>query len=160
VFPCFLYRGHPLAPIEGAFNAVTVEAPAITEITMSGPGAGGSETASAVLGDVVSIIAGEAPVHMPRERLSVTRDLDSAFYLHLEVADRPGVLAGVADVLGRNEVSVKSVVQWGLGEDARLVMVMHKCAERRFYAALSEMAGLEFLRAQPRAIRVIEEEFV
>jgi homoserine dehydrogenase len=160
VFPCFLYRGHPLAPIEGAFNAVTVEAPAITEITMSGPGAGGTETASAVLGDVVSIIAGEAPVHMPRERLSVTRDLDSAFYLHLEVADRPGVLAGVADVLGRNEVSVKSVVQWGLGEDARLVMVMHHCPESRFYAALSEMAGLEFLRSQPRAIRVIEEEFV
>jgi homoserine dehydrogenase len=160
VFPCFLYRGHPLAPIEGAFNAVTVEAPAITEITMSGPGAGGTETASAVLGDVVSIIAGEAPVHMPRDRLSVTRDLDSAFYLHLEVADRPGVLAGVADVLGRNEVSVKSVVQWGLGEDARLVMVMHQCPESRFYAALSEMAGLEFLRAQPRAIRVIEEEFV
>jgi homoserine dehydrogenase len=160
VFPCFLYRGHPLAPIEGAFNAVTVEAPAITEITMSGPGAGGTETASAVLGDVVSIIAGEAPVHVPRERLSVTRDLDSAFYLHLEVADRPGVLAGVADVLGRNEVSVKSVVQWGLGEDARLVMVMHQCPESRFYAALSEMAGLEFLRSQPRAIRVIEEEFV
>jgi homoserine dehydrogenase len=160
VFPCFLYRGHPLAPIEGPFNAVTVEAPAITEITMSGPGAGGTETASAVLGDVVSIIAGDAPVHVPRERLSVTRDLDSAFYLHLEVADRPGVLARVADVLGRNEVSVKSVVQWGLGEDARLVMVMHQCAEQRFYAALEEMAGLEFLRAQPRAIRVIEEEFV
>jgi homoserine dehydrogenase len=160
VFPCFLYRGHPLAPIEGPFNAVTVEAPAITEITMSGPGAGGTETASAVLGDVVSIIAGDAPVHVPRERLSVTRDLDSAFYLHLEVADRPGVLARVADVLGRNEVSVKSVVQWGLGEDARLVMVMHQCAEQRFYAALEEMTGLDFLRAQPRAIRVIEEEFV
>jgi homoserine dehydrogenase len=160
VFPCFLYGGHPLAPIEGAFNAVTVEAPAITEITMSGPGAGGTETASAVLGDVVSIIAGEAPVHVPRERLAVTRDLASAFYLHLEVADRPGVLAQVADVLGRNEVSVKSVVQWGLGEDARLVMVMHQCPERRFYAALEEMGGLEFLRAQPRAIRVIEEEFV
>jgi homoserine dehydrogenase len=160
VFPCFLYRGHPLAPIEGPFNAVTVEAPAITEITMSGPGAGGTETASAVLGDVVSIIAGDAPVHLPRARLSVTRDLDSAFYLHLEVADRPGVLARVADVLGRNEVSVKSVVQWGLGQDARLVMVMHQCAEQRFYAALEEMAGLDFLRAQPRAIRVIEEEFV
>ena len=63
VFPCFLYRGHPLAPVEGPFNAVMVEAPAITEITMSGPGAGGIETASAVLGDVVSILSGEAPVH-------------------------------------------------------------------------------------------------
>ena len=69
VFPCFLYRGHPLAPIEGPFNAVMVEAPAITEITMSGPGAGGMETASAVLGDVVSIVSGRAPVHAARERI-------------------------------------------------------------------------------------------
>ena len=67
VFPCFLYGGHPLAPIEGPFNAVMVEAPAITEITMSGPGAGGTATATAVLGDVVSILSGEAPVHEPGE---------------------------------------------------------------------------------------------
>ena len=160
VFPCFLYRGHPLSPIEGPFNAVMVESPAITEITMSGPGAGGTETASAVLGDVVSIVSGEAPVHAPRERLEVTRDLDSAFYLHLEVADRPGVLAQVASVLGENEVSVRSVVQWGLGDDARLVMVMHQCAERNFDAALERIAELDILRAAPRAIRVIEEEFV
>jgi homoserine dehydrogenase len=160
VFPCFLYRGHPLSPIEGPFNAVMVESPAITEITMSGPGAGGTETASAVLGDVVSIVSGEAPVHAPRERLKVTRDLDSAFYLHLEVADRPGVLAQVASVLGENEVSVRSVVQWGLGDDARLVMVMHQCAERNFDAALQRIAELDILRAAPRAIRVIEEEFV
>ena len=63
VFPCFLYPRHPLAPVEGPFNAVMVEAPTITEITMSGPGAGGVETASAVLGDVVSILSGGAPVH-------------------------------------------------------------------------------------------------
>jgi homoserine dehydrogenase len=160
VFPCFLYRGHPLAPIEGPFNAVMVEAPSITEITMSGPGAGGIETASAVLGDVVSIVSGEAPVHAPRERIEVVRDVNSAFYLHLEVADRPGVLAAIASLLGDNEVSVKTVVQWGLGDDARLVMVMHQAAERRFYAALADIAKLEFMRAPPRAIRVIEEEFV
>jgi homoserine dehydrogenase len=160
VFPCFLYRGHPLAPVEGPFNAVMVEAPSITEITMSGPGAGGVETASAVLGDVTSIVAGKAPVHAARERLEVVRDIDSAFYLHLEVADRPGVLAQIAAVLGDNRVSVRSVVQWGLGDDARLVMVMHQCAESGFYAALSEMGELEFLRSPPRAIRVIEEEFV
>ena len=70
VFPCFLYGGHPLAPVEGPFNAVMVEAPAITEVTMSGPGAGGTQTASAVLGDVVSILSGEAPVHETRETLS------------------------------------------------------------------------------------------
>jgi len=160
VFPCFLYSHHPLAPVEGPFNAVMVEAPAITEITMSGPGAGGIETASAVLGDVVSIVSGTAPVHAAHRRFEIVRDIKSAFYLHLEVADRPGVLANIADVLGRNEVSVRSVVQRGLGNDARLVMVMHEGPESRFFSALEEIATLEFLRAQPRAIRVIEEEFV
>ena len=160
VFPCFLYRGHPLAPVEGPFNAVMVEAPAITEITMSGPGAGGIETATAVLGDVVSILSGDAPVHESRDELPIVRDVSSSFYLHLEVADRPGVLAAIADVLGQNEISVRSVVQRGLGDDARLVMVMHECPERNFYAALDEIAKLDFLRATPRAIRVIEEEFV
>ena len=89
VFPCFLSAGHPLAPIEGPFNAVTVEAPAITEITLSGPGAGGPQTATAVLGDVVSILGGEAPVDQPRLELEVVTDVSSSFYLHLEVADRP-----------------------------------------------------------------------
>lgn len=160
VFPCFLYPGHPLAPVEGPFNAVMVEAPSITEVTMSGPGAGGTETASAVLGDVVSVVAGKAPEHPVGERLQIVRDVSSAFYLHLEVADRPGVLAQVAKVLGDHGVSVKSVVQWGIGDDARLVMVMHECPEADFHAALKEIAKLEFLRAPPRSIRVIEEEFV
>jgi homoserine dehydrogenase len=160
VFPCFLYRGHPLAPVEGPFNAVMVEAPAITEITMSGPGAGGVETASAVLGDVVSILAGDAPVHATRVELEMVRDVNSSFYLHLEVADRPGVLAEIAGVLGSNGISVRSVVQRGLGDDARLVMVMHECREGNFYTALEAIARLDFLRAAPRAIRVIEEEFV
>jgi homoserine dehydrogenase len=160
VFPCFLYSGHPLAPVEGPFNAVMVEAPTITEVTMSGPGAGGPETATAVLGDLVSILAGKAPVHEPRRELDIVRDVSSSFYLYLEVADRPGVLAQVADVLGRNEVSVRSVVQRGLGDEARLVMVMHEGPEARFYSALDEIATLDFVRAEPRAIRVIEEEFV
>ena len=160
VFPCFLYPHHPLAPVEGPFNAVMVEAPAITEITMSGPGAGGVETASAVLGDVFSILSGRTAVHAASESLEIVRDISSSFYLHLEVADRPGVLAAIADVLGKNEVSVRSVVQRGLGDDARLVMVMHEGPEARFFAALEEIATLDFLRAQPRAIRVIEEEFV
>jgi homoserine dehydrogenase len=160
VFPCFLYRGHPLAPIEGPYNAVMVEAPAITEVTMSGPGAGGTETASAVLGDVVSIVAGEAPVHRVGETLPIVRDVESAFYLHLEVADRPGVLAQVAKVLGDHNVSVRSVNQRGLGNDARLVMIMHGCLESDFGAAVDEIGALDFMRSPPRAIRVIEEEFV
>jgi homoserine dehydrogenase len=159
VFPCFLYPGHPLSPIEGAFNAVMVEAPTITEITMSGPGAGGSETASAVLGDVVSVISGGSPLFEENARLKVARDVEMAFYLHLEVEDRPGVLAQVAELLGENEVSVRSVVQRGRGDDATLIMVMHPVSERRFAAALRKIAKLRFLRSPPRSIRVIEEEF-
>lgn len=158
VFPCFLYGGHPLAPVEGPFNAVTVEGPSIAEITMSGPGAGGIETASAVLGDVASIVSSTAPVHGVGKRLPIVRDLSSAFYLHLEVADQPGVLATVAEVLGRNRISVRSVVQRGLGDDARLVMVTHTVAESRFDAALEEISRLDILRSSPRSIRVIEEE--
>ena len=157
VFPCFLYRGHPLAPIEGPFNAVMVEAPAITEVTMSGPGAGGIQTASAVLSDVVSIISGEAPVHEAGADLAVVSDVTSSFYLHLEVADRPGVLAQIAKVLGDNEVSVKSVVQRGIGEDARLVMVLHECLESRFTRAVEALNELGELRGPARSIHVIEE---
>jgi homoserine dehydrogenase len=160
VFPCFLYGGHPLAPVEGPFNAVMVEAPEITEVTMSGPGAGGVQTASAVLGDVVSILSGDAPVHETRERLPIVADVTSSFYLHLAVSDRPGVLAKVAQVLGDKDVSVKSVVQRGEGEDTRLVMVIHECLESRFSAALEAIDRLDVLRSPPRAIRVIEEEFV
>jgi homoserine dehydrogenase len=159
VFPCFLYPGHPLSPIEGPFNAVMVESPAITEITMSGPGAGGPETASAVLGDVVSVISGGSPLFEENASLEVAEDVEMAFYLHLEVEDRPGVLARIAEVLGDNEVSVRSVVQRGRGDDATLIMVMHPVSEKRFAAALERIAKLEFLRSPPRSIRVIEEEF-
>jgi homoserine dehydrogenase len=159
VFPCFLYRGHPLAPIEGPFNAVMVEAPAINEVTLSGPGAGGLQTASAVLGDVVSILAGDAPVHETRVELPIVADVPSSFYLYLEVADQPGVLARIATVLGDNEVSVKSVVQRGIGDDARLVMVLHECLESRFAAAVEALGELDDLRAPPRSIHVIEEQF-
>jgi homoserine dehydrogenase len=159
VFPCFLYPGHPLAPVEGPFNAVMVEAPAITEITMSGPGAGGAETASAVLGDLVSVMSGGAPLPEAGKKLKMVTDLDSAFYLYLEVADKPGVLAQIAKILGEGEVSVRSVVQRGMGDDARLVMVMHKSSEKKFKSAVAKIAKLKFMRSKPRSIRVIEEEF-
>jgi homoserine dehydrogenase len=159
VFPCFLYPGHPLAPVEGPFNAVMVQAPAITEITMSGPGAGGVATATAVLGDVVSILAGNAPVHETKHELPVVSDVASSFYVHLEVLDRPGVLAAVADVFGQAAISVKSMVQQGIGEQARLIMVLHETSEEAFYGALAELGKLDFMRADPRAIRVIEEQF-
>jgi homoserine dehydrogenase len=164
VYPAFLYAGHPLASVTGPFNAVTVESEAITEVTMSGPGAGGPQTASAVLGDLVSVVspsASPAPAAgRPAEALQLVGDVKSAFYLHLEVADEPGVLAQVAEILGMQGVSIKSVVQKGLGDEARLVMVMHPVLESRFFAACELIGRLGFVRAAPRPIRVIEEEFV
>jgi homoserine dehydrogenase len=159
VYPAFLYPGHPLASINGPFNAVTVESEAITEITMSGPGAGGPQTASAVLGDVISAMIPPASTPPAIEKLEFVTDVLSSFYLHLEVADESGVLAQVAQVLAVQGVSVKSVVQKGLHSQARLVMVVHPVLESRFAAAMEMIAGLEIMRARPRAIRVIEEEF-
>ena len=159
VHPAFLYPGHPLASVNGPFNAVTVESEAITEITMSGPGAGGAQTASAVLGDVVSAMIPPASTPPTSGRLPIVTDVVSAFYLHLEVPDTPGVLARIAGVLGEHGISVKSVVQRGLGDNARLVMVVHPVLESRFFAALGELGRLDLLRTAPRAIRVIEEQF-
>jgi homoserine dehydrogenase len=160
VYPTFLYGGHPLATISGPFNAVTVESHAITELTLSGPGAGGRQTASAVLGDVVSVMTGGARPPAPPLPLDLIEDVESAFYLHLDVADRPGVLASVTKVLGERDVSIKSVVQHGMGESARLVMVTHQVLESRMRTAVAEVAQFEFVRSPPRAIRVIEEEFL
>jgi homoserine dehydrogenase len=160
VHPTFLYAGHPLAAVAGPFNAVTVESAAITEITMSGPGAGGLQTASAVLGDVVSVMTGGARPPAPPLALKLVDDVQSAFYLHLDMVDRPGVLSTVTKVLGEHDVSIRSVVQRGLGENARLVMVTHQVLESRLRAAVARLGELDFVRSAPRVIRVIEEEFV
>jgi homoserine dehydrogenase len=160
VHPAFLYAGHPLASVNGPFNAVTIESQAITEITLSGPGAGGPQTASAVLGDVISAMIPPASTPETTDRLEIVTDVESAFYLHLEVADRPGVLAQIAQLLGLQGASIRSVVQKGLGENARLVMVTHPILESKFYAALELIGALDFMRSRPRAIRVIDEEFV
>lgn len=165
VFPAFLYPSHPLASIHGSFNAVTVESPAITEITMSGPGAGGIQTASAVLGDLVSILNDTPRVRGGGQPVEIVSDVESAFYLHLEVEDRPGVLAEIASALGEEDVSVRNFNQQsggeaGAGEGARLVMVTHPTLESKFSAAVKAIAELPFVNAQPRVIRVIEEEFV
>ena len=159
VHPTFLYGAHPLASVNGSFNAVTIESPAITEITLSGPGAGGSQTASAVLGDVISAMIPPPTLPPPALDIELMRDVESAFYLYLEVTDRPGVLAQVAEILGLQGVSIKSVVQKGLGDDAVLVMVMHPVLESRFSAAVELLSRLDFVRARPRTIRVIEETF-
>jgi homoserine dehydrogenase len=159
VYPAFLYAEHPLASVNGAFNAVTIESPAITEITLSGPGAGGIQTASAVLGDVISAMIPPPSLPPPAVEQQIVTDVEFSFYVHLEVADRPGVLAQVAEILGLQGVSIRSVVQKGLGDEARLVMVMHPVLESKFRAAVRMIARLDFVREPPRVIRVIEETF-
>jgi len=91
--------------------------------------------------------------------LPLVSETESSFYMHLEVADRPGVLAQVAEILGLQGVSVRSVVQRGMGDDARLVMVMHPVPEGRFRAAVEMIRRLDFVRSEPRVIRVLEETF-
>jgi homoserine dehydrogenase len=93
------------------------------------------------------------------EELPVVADVRSAFYLAMEVDDQPGVLAQVAEVLGMQGASIRSVIQRGLGQHARLVMVLHPLLESRFYAAVRLIGQMPFVRSEPRAIRVLDEEF-
>ena len=160
VYPAFLYGAHPLASVRGLVQRGHDRvAGDHRDHPVSGPGAGGTQTASAVLGDVVSAMIPPPTLPPPAVEQPIVTDVESAFYLHLEVADRPGVLAQVAEILGMQGVSIKSVVQKGLGDDARLVMVMHPVLESKFRAAVELIARLDFVRSPPRVIRVIEEVF-
>ena len=105
-----------------------------------------------MLGDVVSAMIPPASTPPTSERLEIVADVVSAFYLHLEVADEPGVLSRIAGVLGEHGISVKSVVQKGLGDNARLVMVVHPVLESSFFAAVEQIAALDFA-AHPRRAR-------
>jgi homoserine dehydrogenase len=109
---------------------------------------------------VISAMIPPASAMLPTQPMELADDVVSAFYVHLEVADELGVLAKVAQVLAENGTSVKSVVQKGMGDQARLVMVVHPVLESRFEAAMRKITQLEVLRAPPRSIRVLEEEFV
>jgi homoserine dehydrogenase len=159
VHPLFLRPGHPLASIGGPFNAVTLEGEEITEITLSGPGAGGPQTASAVLGDVVSAMIPPASAPNATREMALIDDVESAFYVNLAVADEPGVLADVARLLADHGVSVRSVLQRGLGTDAALAMVTHRVLESRFSAAVAAISALTSIRTAPRVIRVLDEDF-
>lgn len=159
VFPCFVSDQHPLASVHGPFNAVTIDAPAVQQITMSGPGAGARATASIVLNDVV---AASGPFHGSYLGAAENLRIDnsgqrSCFYIHMVVSDQPGVLAKVADHLAQHDVSIESAVQRGLGDQARLVLVTHECDEGAFWEALLDIARLGVTRSEPRAIRVREQ---
>jgi homoserine dehydrogenase len=167
VQPAFVDRHHPLAGVEGAFNAVMLQGDAIREITLAGPGAGGLETASAVVSDLISVIGTTGTGFLQNdacwrelERLP-HGDVVSPFYVHLEVEDRPGVLADVARRLAAHEVSVARLVQHETGEgSAALHVVLHECRSGELGAALAEISQLPETRGRPTALPVISDRGV
>jgi homoserine dehydrogenase len=166
VRPAFVDRHHPLAAVEGAFNAVMLQGDAIREIMLEGPGAGGIETASAVVADMVSIIGTAAtgflqndPCWRTLPRLPAG-ELRSPFYVHLEVDDRPGVLAEVARLLASHELSVARLIQVPVDGGAALHVVLHEAAQRDLDGALAEIGSLPEVRGPASALPVVSDRGV
>ena len=164
VHPAMVPAQHPLAAVRDSFNAVFVQGEAVGELMFYGRGAGGRPTASAVLGDLidaaVNLTAGGPGRigRLTRARIRSIDDLLSAHYIGLEVADEPGVLASVAAVFARHGVSIRSMEQHGLAEDARLVFITHLSRERDVQATLRDLRGLEAVHEIGNVIRVIGDE--
>lgn len=165
VHPAMIPRTHPLAAVAGAFNAVFVEADAAGQLMFYGAGAGGSPTASAVLGDIVAVARAQVAAggHGSRQTgLEAYADLPvrpigqvvTRYHVRLDVADRPGVLAGVASVFARHEVSIATVHQTGRGSDATLVIVTHRAPDAALAATVEELRGLDIVRAVISVLRV------
>jgi homoserine dehydrogenase len=166
VHPALVDRHHPLAAVEGAFNAVMLQGDAIREITLEGPGAGGIETASAVVADMVSVVGTTGTGFLQndacwRELEPLPRgELRSPFYVQLEVEDRAGVLARVADCLARHGVSIARLVQEQMNGAATLHVVTHEAPSGHLSAALAEIGDLSETKAAPAALRVISDRGV
>jgi len=164
VHPAMVPREHPLASVRGAFNAVFVEGYSAGEIMVYGRGAGGTATASAVLGDVVAaahhLREGTRGRAVRRERVEIRpiSELRTQYYLTLDVSDRPGVLASVARVFGEHHVSIRSMEQVGLGQEARLVFITHTAREADVQATLGSLASLDVVRRIGVLLRVIGPE--
>jgi homoserine dehydrogenase len=164
VHPAMVPKSHPLASVRGAFNAVFIEGAVSGELMLYGRGAGGGPTASAVLGDLIDAarnLRAGAPGPAPK-RTSITMrpqpELMSAFYLSMDVADRPGVLAAVAKVFGDHQVSIRSMEQVGLADEARLIFLTHLAREGDLLATLDELRLLQAVDRVSGVLRVIGGE--
>ncbi|MFZ4668980.1 MAG: homoserine dehydrogenase [Microthrixaceae bacterium] len=163
VHPTMVPVTHPLASVRDSFNAVFVEGAAVGDLMFYGRGAGGFPTASAVLGDVVdaavNVVKGTHASlgSFGQAVLRPQDDLDSAFYLIVEVVDRPGVLANVAGVFGANGVSIRSMEQSALADDgaARLMFITHTARESDVQHTLEALRALDVVRSVDSVIRVI-----
>ena len=166
VQPSLVDRHHPLAAVEGPFNAVMLQGDAIREITLEGPGAGGLETASAVVADMISIIGTTGTGFLQndacwRELERLPRgDLRSPFYVRVEVADEPGVLAHIAQRLAEHEVSIARLVQHQRDGGATLHVVTHEARAGAVDAALEEIETLPETQSAPTALPVISSRGV
>ena len=163
VQPAFVQRSHPLAAVDGAFNAVMIQGDAIREITLEGPGAGGTETASAVVADLVSVVGTAGTGFLQND--ACWRELErldpnawrSPFYVHLDVADRPGVLAHAASRLAAHEVSVAQLVQHLGDGQAALDLVLHEAPFGHVTAALAEISAFPEVLGRPFVAPVISD---
>ncbi|MFH0914937.1 MAG: homoserine dehydrogenase [bacterium] len=161
VFPALLPGDHPLAAISGSHNAVFLQGGAIGEIMLMGPGAGGMPTATAVVSDIVSIAntkdVGFLQSCSCYRRLAFypAEDVESAFFIKLNVEDVSGVLAQIASVFGQHGVSIASMIQKGRGAEAELVLITHPTRERDFFAAITQASGLKCCKSEPMTLRVL-----
>jgi homoserine dehydrogenase len=166
VGPALVDRHHPLAAVEGAFNAVMLQGDAIREITLEGPGAGGIETASAVIADMASVIGTMGTGFLQND--AVWRSLPrlapgehrSPYYFNLSVEDRPGVLARVAEELAEREISIARLLQHQNGTGAAIHVVTHEAREGSLKEALAAISARPEVRRPPLPYPVVSDRGV
>jgi homoserine dehydrogenase len=165
VHPAMVPLRHPLASVKDSFNAVFIEAAAAGNMMLYGRGAGGMPTASAVLGDLMDAAKNLATRNrgatvgtFSRKRVRPIDEMEAQFYVLVEVADKPGVLASIASVFGAHGVSIKSMQQQGMREDARLIFVTHKARERDFQATMHDVRALDTVHRVGSILRVVGED--
>ena len=161
VHPAMIPRSHPLASVREAYNAVFVEAASAGQLMFYGRGAGGSPTASAVLGDLVAVArntlsgargAGESSYADLRVR--PMGEVVTRYHISLDVADKAGVLAAVANAFSAHDVSIRTVRQEGHGDDASLVVVTHVATDAELQAVVEDLRRLDVVRAVASVMRV------
>jgi homoserine dehydrogenase len=165
VHPAMVPVDHPLASVRGSYNAVFIEGEAVGQLMFLGRGAGGAPTASALLGDLIdaakNLRSGSRGATIGRLHKSAIRPIDetaSQFYISLDAADRPGVLAAIAGVFGTHEVSIQSMQQKGKGNEARLIFVTHLARESAMSATIREVRELEAVERVGSVLRVVGGE--
>ena len=168
VHPAMVPNDHPLAAVRDSFNAVFVEGQAVGDLMFYGRGAGGFPTASAVLGDVIDgavNLAKGASASIGSFEPATIRPVDelrSAFYVNLEVSDRPGVLATVAGAFGDHGVSIRSMEQESIEDAAdgaaRLTFITHSAREADLRATLGELRGLDAVVSVGSVLRVVGDD--